>query len=278
MSLLRAVDSLSAFLWNASSICVATGLSSLVSSTVSAAGVLGIVALVVGLASTTCFEGCLFVIYTRPYILGDVILLVRLRKKVSSFQIPIYSLTAISFFVQNDNDKETRLRVEEFDLLKTCVKCEGRATYLSSFSNSILSRSKIQTMDGLLPASVCIRLKVSLEASQREMEIFRKAVEEYIKDHVVDWTDLLSIDTVDVSSNFSEIELSLRHRQTPAKMCSVRSSRVNLENYCYQALSHLGIDGRRKIKHTQTSGALSYNSDDSILKTASELDFLKGSK
>lgn len=282
LSLHRFVDLASCWIWNSLCVCVAAGLSSLVPLRVSAAVSAAVFALVIGFFVSS-FEGILFAIFTRPYDAGDVILLVgwptaglRFNASRSHIWLCYVSQDDVN---HSSGSHETSWKVERVGLWSTTVKGEGRATGSTVLANSTLSHRQVTTINGLLRASVGIRLKISLEASQQKIQVFRKVVDDYVKCHAGEWIELATMEPINVTADTTEYELLLRHRQAAGAFGSIRNSRLHLASFCFQALAHLNIlEGSKNAQYKPVESATGgYNDDiseDSILDTDNELYFL----
>ena len=157
---------------------------------------------------------------------------------------------------------------------------ESRST-LTVLSNAGLSRSRITTLDGCLPAKVALRLQIPVDIPQQKLKAFRKAVEHYVKDHGNEWIDFISMDVANVRKDTTEYEIIARHRHSAGNFHLIRESRANLLNFCYQAQAHLGVyvgsNGCPPPPSEPKNVMGGYNDDlseDSITETDNELYFL----
>lgn len=166
-------------------------------------------------------------------------------------------------------------KVDDVGVWNTRVSREGISTGVTVLSNSSLARCRITTFDSSVPAVVSLRLQAESQVSRQKLKEFRKAVEEYLKDHSSEWIDLLSLQLIDFRDDSTEYELRLRHRQPVGNLQAIRQSRVDLMRFCNQTqvlLGMLTISPVNLAKDAQT-----YNDDlseDTVAETDNELYFL----
>lgn len=177
-------------------------------------------------------------------------------------------------------EHEQRWSIEKVGFWNTVVQSQDSRSEATVLSNPNLARYRITTFDNTVLATVPVRFSVPSGASPHKLQVFRKAVEQYLLDHCAEWNGLVSMDAVDVQKTCTEYELLVRHRQPTSEFRILRESRMNLLNFCYQAQIHLGLSILAGVPIPAVSPkntTATYNDDlseDSIMNTDNELYFL----
>lgn len=171
--------------------------------------------------------------------------------------------------------------MEKVGLWRTSVQ-RSRTAGSTVLSSTTLSKLRITTLDCSVPAMISVRMNLSSDVSGHKLKVFRKAVEQYVKDHGSEWIELASMEMTDVRMDSTEYELFVRHRQLAGNFGIIRESRASLLNFCYQVRSHLGIGvgSIPSAPHAAPKDTGGYSDDlsaDSIFDAENELYFLANS-
>jgi hypothetical protein len=165
----------------------------------SISGILVGFAFMIGQASSQWFEGILFVLIRRPYAIGD----------------------GIHVSDPNTDTEFTGSRwwlVEDVTLFTTSVVfmvTNERAT----LSNGSLARSRIINSSRSPNANLTVFLKFPINVPYKKLEIFQKAVDEYIRNRPREWlgSPRFRATTVEAALGYVEYMVGVNHRESWAQ-------------------------------------------------------------
>jgi hypothetical protein len=103
-------------------------------------------------------------------------------------------------------------------------------------SNSSLAACRIINGARSQKASVSLKLKFPLDASYKKLQIFRGAVEEFIKARPREWRSFTSFraSRVEVDLGFVEYSLCAEHRESWQQAGIISQSKADLTSFCLE--------------------------------------------
>lgn len=165
------------------------------------------------LTSSSYFEGILLILARRPYEIGDRI--------------------AVSNVDQDTpNNGSNGWIVENIDLFTTTVRF-GMTREVATLSNGSLARSRIINMKRSDQAQVIISLKFGVGEPFQKIKVFRKAVEQFVKDRVQEWIEMSAFRSTRVEADLGYIEyvVVLKHRESWQQVSLVLESKAAVSRY-----------------------------------------------
>ena len=137
-------------------------------------GLLVSFAFLIGTASSKYLEGVLLILVRRPYDIGDRV----------CFFMPTDP-------VNNDGPPSGGYIIEKVDLYATTVRLATTREY-TTFSNGSLADTRIVNLRRSVKANVSIYLKFTINATRKELKIFKARLLQYLKDRPREWIKLNS--------------------------------------------------------------------------------------
>ncbi|CAJ1888982.1 unnamed protein product [Cylindrotheca closterium] len=180
-------------------------------------------AFMISSASSKYFEGLLFILVRRPYGIGDII-------HISDVQRDTSADGSIGWIVRNVTLTHT---------LATWVPTLEHA----NFSNASLSNSRIINWARSPNAKFNIALNFPISTKYETIEIFKRAVEEYMKVRPREWLALhgFRVRSIFAEKGYMEIMISVVHRESWQNCGQVLDSKANLVTYCHEVQKKLGM-------------------------------------
>ena len=173
-------------------------------------------AFMIGSASAKYFEGLLFILVQRPYGIGD-------RINVSGTE----SLA--------DNGGAQGWIVENVTLFTTSIVL-GATNERATVSNGSLAKSRIINGARSQKAVLFFLLKFHLDVPFEKIEIFKAAVEKFVKARPREWLSLLGFRATRVEADLGFIEYIavLQHRDNWQNIGALLQSKAILQSFCLE--------------------------------------------
>ncbi|KAG7373470.1 mechanosensitive ion channel [Nitzschia inconspicua] len=180
-------------------------------------------AFAIGSASAKYFEGLLFILVRRPYGIGDLI-------HVSNIESGTVLEGSVGWTVNNVTLFET-----EMTWLPTMERC--------SVSNGSLANSRIINWARSPNARFVMFLIFPIETPYETLEIFKVAVEEYLKARPREWLALnaFRVNYLQGEKAWMRIEVVIQHRESWQNVGTILDSKGNFMSYCTEIQKMLGI-------------------------------------
>lgn len=181
-------------------------------------------AFMIGSASSKYFEGVLFILARRPYGIGDKIS-VSNNEEVASLH------GALPWVVENVTLFET-------------VVCFLPTNERASLSNGALANSRIINWARSPMAQFHVFLNFPLDTPYEKIEIFKTAIEEYMKARPREWRALngFRANRVVANENYIEWLIVIQHREAWQEVGQVLDSKANLNSYCQEVARQLKME------------------------------------
>jgi hypothetical protein len=182
-------------------------------------------------------QGILFILVRRPYGIGDII-------HISNVECDTNPNGSIGWIIQ---------KVTLFETVATWVPTLERA----SFNNGSLANSRIINWRRSPNARVAIQLHFPIETKYEQIEIFKKAVEEYMKVRPREWLQLngFRVNRIFTEQSYMDVTLLLQHREHWQSIAQVLDSKSNMVTYCSEVQKKLGMQYRAPALPVDLKGA-----------------------
>ncbi|GKY96897.1 hypothetical protein MPSEU_000648700 [Mayamaea pseudoterrestris] len=173
-------------------------------------------AFMIGSAAAQFFEGCLFIVVRKPYDIGD-------RINVSNPMVDTPSSGSPGWIVK------------DVDLFTTTV-LYGSTNEVATYSNSTLASCRIINGARSPKASVNFTIKFPMDVSYKKTQVFKGAVEEFIKARPREWRSLVAFraNRVEVDFGFVEYSVCAEHRESWQHLTMVNNSKADLTSFCLE--------------------------------------------
>jgi small-conductance mechanosensitive channel len=180
-------------------------------------------AFAIGSASAKFFEGLLFILVRRPYGIGDMI-------HVSNIESGTALEGSTGWTVNN---------VTLFETEMTWLPTMERA----SVSNGSLANSRIINWQRSSTARFVMFLIFPIDTPYETLEIFKLAVEEYLKARPREWLALnaFRVNYLQGEKSWMRIEVVIQHRESWQNVGTILDSKGNFMSYCTEVQKMLGI-------------------------------------
>jgi hypothetical protein len=132
--------------------------------------------------------------------------------------------------------------VKDVDLFTTTVLYTS-TNEVATYSNSALSACRIINGARSPKASVNFLIKFPLDASYKKLQIFKGAIEEFIKARPREWRAFLSFRAtrVEVDLGFVEYSVAAEHRESWQQCGMVSQSKAELTSFCLELSKKMSI-------------------------------------
>jgi small-conductance mechanosensitive channel len=203
-------------------------------------------AFVIGSASSNYFEGILFILARRPYGIGDIIHVSGVEKETSVDG-------SLGWIVQ---------KVTLFQTVATWVPTFEKA----SFNNGSLASSRIINWARSPNARINIQLHFPIETKYEQIEIFKGAVEEYMKVRPREWLKLngFRVNRIFTEQSYMQLTLLIQHREPWQSIAQILDSKANLVTYCNEVQKKLGMKYHAPPLPVEFRGAQQFLQNDSL--------------
>lgn len=177
----------------------------------------------IGPASSKYFEGILFILVRRPYGIGDII-------HVSGIERETSPDGSFGWIVQ---------KVTLFETVATWLPTFEKA----SFNNGSLASSRIINWARSPNAKINILLHFPIETRYEQIEMFKRAVEEYMKVRPREWLILngFRVNRIYTEQSYMQVTLQIQHRESWQSVVQVCDSKANLVTYCNEVQKKMGM-------------------------------------
>lgn len=170
-----------------------------------------------------CLQGLLFILVRRPYSIGDGIVVGDVNSTASS--------SGSGWWL-----------VEDVNLFTTTVVflfTNERAT----LSNGSLANSRIINSTRSPHAGLFNMLKFPINVSYAKLEIYRQALEEYVRNRPREWLAMTSFRAVNVEAALGYVEyiVCVDHRESWAAWRAIRTSQAHLASFSVELSKKLNI-------------------------------------
>eukprot|EP00980_Cylindrotheca_fusiformis_P014169 scaffold3720_cov141-Cylindrotheca_fusiformis.AAC.8 len=181
-------------------------------------------AFMIGSASAKYFEGLIFVLARRPYGIGDIIHISNVEQDTS-------------------RDGSQGWVVNNVTLTQTTATWKPTLE-VASFSNGSLSSSKIINWARSPNARFNINLSLPVSTNYEKIEIFKRAVEEYLKVRPREWLALVGfrVERVFSEKGYMAVVISVVHRDSWQNIGQVADSKSNFITYCHEIQKKLDME------------------------------------
>jgi len=174
-------------------------------------------------ASSKYVEGLLFILYRRPYDIGDLIVIQPVDQPTSW-------------------DGSTEWIVRDINLFTTTV-IFAYTNEIATLSNGSIANSRVMNGARSLPAIVYVTLRFGVDTSLDKIDIFREALSQYVERRPREWTKLLRITNRNVQADegFVEYLVAFQHVNNWQHLDSIKTSRSQAKFFCHELSKQLCI-------------------------------------
>ena len=132
--------------------------------------------------------------------------------------------------------------VEEVTLYYTTVRL-GATNEVATISNSALANSRIVNAARSKKATVYIKLKFGIDVPYAKIQVFKEAVESFVKARPREWLNCSAIRSTRVEADFGYIEyvVCLHHRDSWQHIGGILESKAAVMSFCLEVQKKLGM-------------------------------------
>mmetsp|Transcript_41236 Transcript_41236/g.98739 ORF Transcript_41236/g.98739 Transcript_41236/m.98739 type:complete len:215 (+) Transcript_41236:3166-3810(+) len=132
--------------------------------------------------------------------------------------------------------------VEKVDLFTTQVRL-GTTREYCTFANGSLANSRILNMNRSENPNVFHYLKFAINVTQDQLDAFKNAVTEYVKNRPRSWTKIVAMrcDSVAVEQSYIQYLLIIQHREKWQAYGQICSDRGQIFIFCLHLMKKLGM-------------------------------------
>lgn len=183
-------------------------------------------AFIIGTASSKYFEGVLFILVRRPYSIGDLMNVSNIESETSFDGSPGWLVEHVTLF----------------ETVATWAPTNERA----SLSNGSLASSRIINWNRSPQAQFHIYLNFPIDTPYDKILIFKRAVEEYMKERPREWLSLngFRANRILPEQGFVEYAIVIQHRDCWQNIGQILDSKANLSSYCMEVTKQLDMNYR----------------------------------
>ncbi|GKY98944.1 hypothetical protein MPSEU_000850200 [Mayamaea pseudoterrestris] len=194
-------------------------------------------AFMIGSAAAQFFSGAMFIIYRKPYDIGD-------RINVSN---PM---------TDTPGSGSPGWIVKDVDLFTTTV-LYGSTNEVATYANSTLATCRIINGARSPKASVSFAIKFPLDVSYKLLKVFKGAVEEFIKARPREWRAFSSFraNRVEVDLGFVEYSVCAEHRESWQHSAMISQSKADLTSFCLELSKKMNMRYRSPSKPVELTFA-----------------------
>lgn len=174
-------------------------------------------------ASSKYVEGLLFILYRRPYDIGDCVVIQPIDEPTS--------LNGSAQWVVRDINLFTTTVIYTF------------TNEVATLSNGSIANSRVINGARSLPAILYVTLRFSVDTSFEKLEIFREALSQYVDKRPREWVKLYRITNVNVQYDQGYVEylIAFQHVNTWQELDSLSYSRSQAKYFCHELSKQLDI-------------------------------------
>ena len=187
-------------------------------------------AFMIGAAASKFFDGVLFITARRPYDIGD-------RINVSNPMVDTPASGSPGWIVK------------DVDLFTTTV-LYASTNETATIANSTLAACRVINGARSPKASISISIKFPLESSYKKLQVFRGAVEGFVKARPREWRAFNSFRAtrVEVDLGFVEYSICTEHRESWQAAGIISQSKAELTSFCLELSKKMGMRYRSPPK------------------------------
>lgn len=206
----------------------------------------------IGSASSKYFEGIVFILVRRPYDIGDIVHFSQPERETNLNG-------SLGWIVQ---------KVTLFETVGTWVPTMERA----SFNNGSLASSQIINWARSPNAKINVQLHFPIETKYEQIDIFKRAIEEYMRVRPREWLQLngFRVNRIFTEQSYMQVTLLMQHREPWQSIGQILDSKANLVTYCNEVQKKLGMQYRAPPLPVDLNGAQQF------LENASSLGSVTG--
>lgn len=175
--------------------------------------------------------------------------------------------------VDTPSDGSAGWIVKDVDLFTTTV-LYASTNEVATYSNSSLAACRIINGARSQKAAVNFKIKFPLEVTYDKLQVFKGAVEEFIKARPREWRTFGSfrVVRVEVDLGFVEYSVSAEHRESWQQASMVGKSKAELTSFCLELSKKMNLRYRsppRPVDLNFKCGAVAFPSSGSVPEHAS---------
>ncbi|KAG7340184.1 mechanosensitive ion channel [Nitzschia inconspicua] len=180
-------------------------------------------AFMIGSASSKYFEGLLLIVVQRPYGIGD-------RINIANPEVP------------GDTAGSQGWIVEDVTLFTTTL-CLAATSERATIANGMLAKSRIINGARSPNAIVYVVMRFGIETPYRKVEMFRSAVEKFVRARPREWSSMLGfrVSRIEADLGFIEYTTALRHREAWQNIVPILNSRNTMHAFCLELAKKLDM-------------------------------------
>eukprot|EP00934_Nitzschia_sp_Nitz4_P008246 Nitzschia sp. Nitz4//scaffold44_size153857//151542//153963//NITZ4_002752-RA/size153857-snap-gene-0.221-mRNA-1//-1//CDS//3329552250//8236//frame0 len=190
---------------------------------VSVSGIVVSVSFMIGSASSSYFQGLIFILIRCPYSIGDCIHVSTPTEETV--------ITGSPFWI-----------VEDITLFATQVRFSF-TNERASLSNGALAEARIINSTKSTNASVAHKMKFPINVSHEKIAIFQEAMERFIRNRPREWLGMKVFRASEVNATLGYIEyvVSMNHRESWAQWGQIRMSQSDIMRFAVELAKKLDI-------------------------------------
>ncbi|KAG7357550.1 mechanosensitive ion channel [Nitzschia inconspicua] len=180
-------------------------------------------AVMIGSASSKYFEGLLLIVVQRPYGIGD-------RINIADPEVP------------GDIAGSQGWIVEDVTLFTTTL-CLAATSERATIANGMLAKSRIINGARSPNTIVYVVMRFGIETPYRKVEMFRSAVEKFVRARPREWSSMLGfrVSRIEADLGFIEYTTALRHREAWQNIVPILNSRNTMHAFCLELAKKLDM-------------------------------------
>jgi Mechanosensitive ion channel len=171
-------------------------------------------------------KGILLVLVRKPYDVGDRIVIQEPNAAVDNMGPPSGGWV-----------------VEKVDLYSTTVRL-GTTREYCTFSNGSLANSRILNLNRSDKPNVFHYLKFAMNVSQDQLDIFRREVNQYVKDRPRSWIKVVSMrcKAIEIDLQYLQYALIIQHREKWQSFSAIQVDKGEVFTFCLNLMKRLNMN------------------------------------
>eukprot|EP00751_Fragilariopsis_kerguelensis_P032188 CAMPEP_0170971174 /NCGR_PEP_ID=MMETSP0735-20130129/45067_1 /TAXON_ID=186038 /ORGANISM="Fragilariopsis kerguelensis, Strain L26-C5" /LENGTH=758 /DNA_ID=CAMNT_0011391085 /DNA_START=131 /DNA_END=2406 /DNA_ORIENTATION=- len=156
--------------------------------------------------------------------------------------------------------------VEKVDLYTTTVRLGSTREY-ATFTNGSLSNSRILNLRRSEKPNVYMYLKFTMDATQEQLDEFRRKIIVFIKDRPREWIKVVSLrcTNVEIDLQYLKYVLIVQHRESWQSFSTIQVSKGDIYIYALYLQKELSMDYTAPKMPVQLSGDLANSLTNSLI-------------
>jgi len=206
-------------------------------------------AFMIGAAASKYLEGILLILVRRPYDIGDRVCFLEPNAGTDDF-----------------GPSSGGWIVEKVDLYTTTVRL-GTTREYATFTNGSLSNSRILNLRRSEKPNVYMYLKFTMDATQEQLDEFRRKIIEFIKDRPREWIKVVSLRCthVEIELQYLKYVLIVQHRESWQSFSTIQVSKGDIYIYALYLQKELCMEYTAPKMPVQLSGDLANSLTNSLI-------------